>query len=182
MTDNTHGPPVNQALPGPMKIDEPPIPLEQLALLGGHEKYQRMRDRLGVEPLDLIRQMKHGGYRFKCRRGMPGVLVLDRAGDPVPERMSFRQVAPVLTAMSGVEVTYETVRRWWETVFDEGDEPEEEAPPPVPVVRRVTRRRTPVPEPVGDDHAQQIRAAVAKAAAPTTNPAVPPAAFLPPQE
>lgn len=182
MTDNTHGPPATSPPPGPMKIDEPPITPEQLAALAGHEKYLRMRDRIGREPLDLIREMKHGGYRYKCRRGMPGVLVLDRAGNPVPERMSFRQIAPILTGMSGVGATYETVRRWWEAVFpDEDDEPDPDPDPVVPAstvsVRRRTVRRKPV---VGDEHAAAIRAATDRAK--TTNPDIPSAVFLPPTE
>jgi hypothetical protein len=141
-----------------------------------------MRERLGVEPLELIRVMKHGGYRFKCKRGYPGVLVIHR-GSPVPERMSFRQIAPLLSVMSGVQVTYETVRRWWEAVCpDEPDEPVDEADAEplqvaTPVVKRRTVRRTPV---VGDDHAEAIRAATKRAQG--TNPAVPAAAFLPPAE
>lgn len=156
----------------PPKINDPPIEPERLAVLDGHEKYLRMRDRIVREPLDLIREMKHGGYRFKCRRGMPGVFVRDRDHNRVPERMSFRQIAPILTEMSGVEVTYETVRRWWEAVFpDEADEPDEfEAETtPAPVAPR-PRRRTPA----------AIQDAMNRAQAPTTNPDVPPAAFLPP--
>jgi hypothetical protein len=184
---------------GPTKINDPPIGPERLAVLAGHEKYLRMRDRIGREPLELIREMKHGGYRFKCRRGMLGVLALDRNHNPIPERMSFRQIAPILTGMSGVEVTYETVRRWWEAVFpDEADEPEEtlnpdEVNPPAPaalreasdiIVKAAARKRAPrqAAPPVGDEHAQQIREAVERAQAPTTNPDVPPAAFLPPAQ
>jgi hypothetical protein len=137
------------------------------------------------------------------------VLVLDRDSNPVPDRMSFRQIAPILSAMTGVEVTYETVRRWWEAVFPgEPDEetasldPDREEVPhprtrrarrrPVAIdqdpeiarvlatsAKRATRRRTPVPA-VGDDAADTIRAALERAK--STNPDVPPAAFLPPAE
>lgn len=201
MSDNTHDPPADQReqsqTAGPLKIDEPPFTPEQLAKLSGpnHEKYQRMKDRLGREPLDLIREMKHGGYRFKTRRGMPGVLATTKGGAPVADRMSFRQIAPILTGMTGVQVTYETVRRWWETVSDEGDEPEETLNPDVVngpdeqalaeasammvrASRRAPRRK---PAPVGDEHADAIRAATKRASV-TTNPDVPSAVFLPPQE
>lgn len=187
MPDNAHDPPVSPRDYQP----EPPIPRELLGPLRGpgHEKYALMLARLGAEPLEVIRTMKHGGYRFKSRRGYPGVLVLNRDGDPVPDRMSFRQIAPILSAMTGVEVTYETVRRWWEAVFPgEPDEAPEEYPPPTPVpatataATRSARRsaRTPAAPPVGDAHAETIREAMAKAVG--TNPDVPPAAFLPPAD
>lgn len=185
MSDNTHDPPFEQR-EHPLRLDEPSIPPESLARLSGpnHEKYQRMRDRLAREPIELIREMKHGGYRFKTRRGMPGVLAIDKGGQPVPDRMSFRQIAPILTGMTGVPVTYETVRRWWETVSDEPDEPDPvpDAPEPEPAPERVRRRRTPVVPPVGDEHADTIRAAVDRAKAAPTNPDVPSAVFLPPAE
>lgn len=187
MPDNAHDPPA-----GPRDYQpEPPIPNEALAPLRGpgHEKYALMTARLHAEPLEVIRTMKHGGYRFKSRRGQPGVLVLNRDGDPVPDRMSFRQIAPILSAMTGVEVTYETVRRWWEAVFpgepDEASEPDQPTRVTViaattPPVKRATRRRTPAVPPVGDTHAEMIREAMAKAVG--TNPDVPPAAFLPPAD
>lgn len=181
MTELTHDPPHQP---------EPPITDEQLAVLHvqRHATYALMRNQLkGAEPLELIRTMKHGGYRFKCKRGYPGVLVLDKQGNPVPERMSFRQIAPILSTMSGVQVTYETVRRWWEAVFPgEPDEPVDEvdemeplppvAPQAAPPKRRTVRRRTPAALPVGDEHADAIRAATERAK--STNPAVPAAAFL----
>lgn len=215
MPDNAHDPPAEPTAPRGYQ-PEPPIPAAALAPLRGrgHEKYALMTARLNAEPLEVIRTMKHGGHRYKSKRGYPGVLVLDRRGDPVPDRMSFRQIAPILSVRTGVEVTYETVRRWWEAVFPgEPDEPDEETADlgpdreevphpqtrrarrrPVAIdqdsdvaqtlnqpVKRATRRRTPVVPVVpvvGDDHAETIRAAMAKAA--STNPEVPPAAFLPP--
>lgn len=194
MSDNTHDPPFDQterpAAPRGYE-PEPPIPDEALAVLrvAGHEKYHLIRDRLGKEPLEVIREMKHGGYRFKSKRGYPGVLVMHR-GDPVPERMSFRQIAPILAGASGVQVTYETIRRWWEAVFpDEADEPDDadgvdrgaqhilrtESGDREITPRRATRRRTPAV--ASDGHADTIRAAMAKAV--STNPDVPPAVFLP---
>lgn len=190
MSENAHDPPVQAPrllgratiLPG-YEL-EPPFTDEQLAALHvpRHATYTLMRDRLGVEPLELIRAMKHGGYRFKSKRGYPGTLVI-RRGDPVPERMSFRQIAPLLSGMSGVQVTYETVRRWWEAVCpDEPDEvtepdgPPMVQPPAVRSTRRITRRRTPA---VGDEHAEAIRAATKRAQ--STNPEIPAAAFLAPE-
>lgn len=189
MSTNAHDPPATGPVDPIAYQHEPPFTDEQLAALhvARHATYALMKDRLhGVEPLELIRVMKHGGYRFKSKRGYPGVLVTSKGGDPVPERMSFRQIAPILSAQSGVQVTYETVRRWWEAVCpdepDEDPEPEEAVGPPMVEhttrsARRITRRRTPT---VGDDHAEAIRAATERAK--STNPAVPAAAFLPPAE
>lgn len=212
MPDNAHDPPADLAAPRGYQ-PEPPIPAAALAPLrgAGHEKYALMTARLNAEPLEVIRTMKHGGHRYKSKRGYPGVLVTDRDGNPVPDRMSFRQIAPILSARTGVEVTYETVRRWWEAVFPgEPDEeivdldPDREEVPhpqtrrarrrPVAIdqdpgiaqvlnalpVKRAVRRRTPAAPTVGDDHAEAIRAAVARAGG--TNPDVPAAAFLPPAE
>lgn len=175
MSDTTHDPPAG--LSG-LPIDKIPLPPEQLARLSGpsFDKYTHMRDRLGVEPLAAIAWMRRGGYRYKSQRGKPGVLVM-RRGEPVPDAMSFRQIAPILTELSGVPVTYETIRRWWEIVFP-GEAVDEPDLTPVPVPR-VVRRRTPA---VGDEHAGAIRAAVERAKAPTTNPDVPAAAFLPPDQ
>jgi hypothetical protein len=198
MSDNTHDPPFAPVTPRGYQ-PEPPIPSEALAPLRGrgHEKYSLMKARLNAEPLEVIRTMKHGGHRYKSKRGYPGVLVLDRDGNPVPDRMSFRQIAPILAALTGVEVTYETIRRWWEDVFpDEADELEEtlnpdEMNPPTPaalreaseiIVRAAARkpRTRPAVPPVGDDHADTIRAAMNRAK--STNPAIPPAAFVAPAE
>jgi len=184
---------------------DPPVPPERLAVLHGpdHVKYPLMKARLGREPIELIQEMKHGHYRFKSKRGQPGVLVYDRDGSPVGERMPFRQIAPVLASLSGVSVTYETVRRWYEAVFPgEVDEPEEsdEAPAAVPVPapeleptalpatpaattrRGKARKADPVADAgdagdagPGDEAAGRIRKAMRRAA-------VPPAAFLPPAQ
>jgi hypothetical protein len=195
MSENAHDPPTQAprflgraTLLTGYELEEP-FTSEQLAALHvpRHATYTLMRDRLGAEPLELIRAMKHGGYRFKSKRGYPGTLVT-RQGDPVPERMSFRQIAPLLSTMSGVQVTYETVRRWWEAVCPgEPDEPVDEVDDePAPVVatttsvRRRTVRRRPSAPAVGDEHADAIRAATERAK--STNPAVPAAAFLPPAE
>lgn len=191
MPENAHDPPTHipvNVLPG--YVPEAPFTAEQLAALRvpRHATYALMRAQLGTEPMELIRLMKHGGFRFKCKRGYPGTLSI-RYGSPVPERMSFRKIAPLLSSMSGVQVTYETVRRWWEAVVpDEPDEPADDDTgselPPVPMVqptaraaRRVTRRRTPTPT-AGDEHAEAIRAATERAK--STNPTVPAAAFLSP--
>ncbi len=191
MPDTAHDPPVLPVTPRGYQ-PEPEIPREALAVLNGrgHEKYALMRSRLNAEPLEVVRQMKHGGYRYKSKRGMPGVLVLDRDSNPVADRMSFRQIAPILSALTGVEVTYETIRRWWEAVFPgEPDEPTDSDEAPVrvvttnaqtPKVKRETRRRTPAAPTVGDAAASAIRDAMERTK--TTNPDVPPATFLPPAD
>lgn len=195
MTDKLpaqHDPPFD---PDSLKIsiDLPPERLAQLSGVG-FEKYVLMRERLGgQEPLKFIAVMRRGGYRYKSKRGAPGVLVLDRDGSPVPDLMSFRQIAPIMEKWSGVPVTYETVRRWWEIAFpdeqpeeslspDDVNGPTEEALREVSdiVVKAGRRRKAP---PVGDDHADAIRVAVERARAATTrttNPDVPSAVFLPP--
>lgn len=198
MTDTTHDPPT---IPVPQGLDlrnfTVDLPAEKLALLSGagFEKYVLMRDRMGgKEPIAVVALMKNGGFRYKSKRGMPGTLV-HRKGHPVPDLMSFRQIAPVLTELSGVPVTYETIRRWYDIVFpgeavDDPAEIEEEEElaqlTPVPAasvpVKRATRRvtrRTPAPV-VGDEHAAAIRAATDRAK--TTNPDVPSAVFLSPTD
>ena len=197
MTNTMHDPPGRSLGSMPLLSDyqpEEPFTNSQLAVLHvpRHATYTLMRERLGgVEPLELIRAMKRGGYRYKCKRGYPGVLAI-RWGSPQPERMSFRQIAPVLSTMSGVQVTYETVRRWWEAVLPgEDDEPVDEvdeveplppvAPQATPPKRRTIRRRTPAAVPtVGDGHAEAIRAATERAK--STNPSIPSAVFLPPND
>ncbi len=188
MTDTTHDPPADLPVSIPPGAAPPvgahvTISPEGLAALRGpgFEKYELMRAKLGVDPIRTIAHMRSGGYRYKSRRGYPGVLVQDRAGEPVPDLMSFRQIAPVLSELTGVMVTYETIRRWWAAAFPEEpmDGPEPESVPPTAPVRRVTRRRTPAASAVGDEHAETIRAAMERANT-STNPAVPPAAFVPP--
>lgn len=196
MTDTTHDPPTIP-VPEGLRTFAVDLPADRLALLSGpgFEKYVLMRDRLGgKEPLALIALMKRGGFRFKSRRGMPGNLVLDKQGNAVPDLMSFREIAPYLSEMSGIPVTYETVRRWWDIVHPDGADvspaevlsPDEMNGPDPETLREVSeivvkaaRRKRPA---VADGHAEAIRAATKRAQAPTTNPDVPPAAFLPPSE
>lgn len=193
MTDTTHDPPRNAPV---QTTDLLPITTEQIALLSGRgfEKYALMRERLGREPLHVIRGMKLGHHQYKQVRGAPGILRKHR-GQPIPDRMSFRQIADALTAMSGVEVTYETIRRWCDTALPGiGDEPEDDTdgtatPVANPARVRTAVRRTPRPAakpaaPVaGDEHADAIRAAADRVnSMKPTNPAIPAAMFLPPAE
>lgn len=180
----------------PSTSHDPPIPADRLAPLNGrgHEKYRLMRAELSavlskikmkpthlVEPIELIRYMKHGHYRNKTRRGYPDRIVFKDDGvTPVGDRMSFREIAAELTTLTGVEVAYETVRRWWEIVFpDEPDEPAAE-PAVEPVIqplpggrKRAATRRTPTPTPTPT---------ALPVVSESTNPDVPVAAFLPPYD
>jgi hypothetical protein len=176
MPDTSHDPPKRYAVIGPR------IPAARLAVLNGseHVKYEIMKHRLGCEPLDVIADMRNGFWKGQTRR-IGGVAhpVVDEGGTPVGDRMSFRRIAPELVAMTGVSITYETLRRWWLLAFPEDAATVDVAEPePVRPVKRTTTRRRPVP--FGDLHAEAIRKATAKTA--STNPDVPPATFLPPTE
>lgn len=159
MPDTTHDPPSSTAVQPDVRPD-----LDALRAVG-FEKYHLVKDRIGREPIALINEMRTGGYRYKCVRGKPGVLVM-RRGEPVVDLMSFRQIAPELERLSQVQVSYETVRRWWDVAYPAGD-PAPAKPydgPLQPKAPRAVRRRT----------------GVAKPAAAGTNPAIPAAEFLPP--
>lgn len=162
MPDPTHDPPESQvnATPAPTAAA-----MAEIFTGRGFERYQLMRERLGYEPMILIYQMRTGGYRSRIHAD--GATVLDQDGLPVPDRMSFRDIAPELLALTGIEVTYETVRRWWDLYYPGDTSPARR--------RRQSRRRTPAVAAV-DDAALEA----AMAAAGGTNPAVPRAAFLPP--
>jgi len=182
MPGNAHDPPATPPQePGEVSAAAPAEVRPDLTALRGRgfEKYAHVRTQLrGDEPIELIRLMKTGGYRFKSKRGKPGVLVV-RRGEPVADWMSFRQIAPELERLTGVPVTYETVRRWWEAAYPDGDpSPVPGAVPPTPN-RRQLKRRQPA---ASAQHTRDIRAATEKARSGATNPDVPAAAFLPPAD
>lgn len=164
MNDTTHDPPVRTA--GRTPID----PARLAALRGpGFEKYLLMREKVGQEPIFLIQDMQQGRYQHKQVRGKPGVLRRGRDGKPIPDLMSFRQIAVALTEVTGVQVTYETIRRWCDTAglvapdhADEDEAPERSSPALAGE----------------DEHTRAIRNAVARAK--SSNPDIPAAAFLPP--
>lgn len=77
------------------------------------EKYILIRDRLkphfsDPEPVHVIERM----------RLTTGTHV--RNGVTLPSFVAFRLIAPELTRLTGVQVTYETLRRWWELAWPNG--------------------------------------------------------------
>ncbi len=190
MPDTAHDPPSD--LPrDPPGASSRALPQPDLDALRrpGFEKYTLIKDRLRREPITLIHEMMSGGYRYKSRRGKPGVLVLRRGQhgmEPVPELMPIRQVALELTRITDVAISYETVRRWWDVAWahaggDPGLLPDAVPPPGTTQVgrQRMTRRRGVTP---GDAHVQENRKATNRAKARATNQDVPAAAFLPPTD
>ena len=122
------------------------------------EKYHRIRDRLGQEPMAYIANLRLAG-RARHRAGKP---MLDSDGRQLIALPSFRDIAPVVERASGVPVTHETLRRWWLTAWPDGH-PQE-------------------PRIADTNGVEEIRAAMHRARARSTNQAVPPAAFLPPAD
>lgn len=119
------------------------------------EKYARMREKLGREPMALIAEMRLRG-RVRIRAGRP---MVDDKGAELIALPPFREIAPRLTERTGVPVTHETVRRWWETAWPNGH-------PNEPTTVGVT--------------AEEVRTAMRKARERTTNASIPPAAFVSP--
>lgn len=77
------------------------------------EKYSLMRDRLrphfgDPEPVRVIERMR---LTTRTHR---------RNGRELPLFVAFRLIAPELTRLTGVQVTYETLRRWWELAWPDG--------------------------------------------------------------
>lgn len=161
----THDPPAH---PGAATI-----PAALLAVFNeqGFEKYQLLRDRLDEEPMERIHRMVTGTYRIKRRRnGDPVPDQTDPTGNtPTPDYMSFRKIAIELQGTAGVAISYETVRRWWYQVWpeDRGRGFEDGTPE---AAERIQARLA------------RLHTAQAEASARHTNEAVPPAAFLAPDE
>jgi len=122
--------------------------------------YRLLAAELGEDPLDLVRAMVGGRYRY--RRDRAGRVMFLEPGVPRPECMSFRTAEVELVRLTGgrISVTYETLRRWWEKVWPQDDEAD-----------AVSGH--------GDDRAR-VQQAQDDARAVHTNVSVPPAAFLPP--
>jgi hypothetical protein len=117
-----------------------------------------MSDRLGMEPMAYIASLRMAG-RVRHRAGKP---MLDDQGREMMALPSFRDIAPVVEQTTGVPVTHETIRRWWDLAWPEGHPGE------------------PSVTPEFDNGTTQIRAAMERARNRVTNVDVPPAAFLPP--
>lgn len=169
----THDPPEFQSKPGTFYSDDAVLRsrerpgvrdevrlIEERARLLGSPTYQLLASKLHEEPMNLIRDMAEGRYRWRRTRNR--MLALGVDGEPQPDFMSFRSIEVELSRVTGGTgvPAYETLRRWWDRVWP---------PPP-------DGPDTPTP----DVHGGILDLAHREAAAVQTNTGVPPAAFLPP--
>jgi hypothetical protein len=118
-----HDPPAGAPSPRPLSDDEvliarrpvlaadAKVTVEQRRRITASDRYVTLFGRLGEDPMNLVRDMAEGRYRFKRRRDL--TLWTDEHDQPVPERMSMRKAAAELERITGEAITYETLRRWW---------------------------------------------------------------------
>jgi hypothetical protein len=138
---DTHGPPTNGlSFDRPLTDDEVRLPydppgivdlqplVERRRLITGSDRYLLLAQQLRDDPMNVIRRMLEGRYRLKRRRS--GKLWVED-GQGVTEHMSMRQAADELRRITGEDVTYETLRRWWARVWPESPPPEVAVPPVV---------------------------------------------------
>lgn len=143
-----HGPPVDTSLPADVSPTMPlgvplgddavviPAPLVTVAdvertvqhrrTATGSDRYLLLAQGLRDDPMNVVRRMTEGRYRYKRRRN--GTLWVE-FGVPVPEEMSLRQAATELERLTGETVTHETLRRWWERIWPDSPEPGTVVPP-----------------------------------------------------
>lgn len=192
MTDNTHDPPAGTPPTDRLLGDDEVLiarpvrnrlAVEQLtaerahltASLGYRLLARALTEQLGpTEPLELVRDMANGRYRWRRRDGF---LMLDEHGQPLPDRMSFRAIATELERLTGEVVTYETLRRWWGRVWEGTSIPDGPARQAAEDAGARLRERVRVPADTA-----RVGAARAEAADRQSNADVPPAAFLPPAD
>lgn len=177
-TDDTgaQGPPVDTSLPADVSQTMPPgVPLSDDAVVipaplvtvadiertvqhrrtaTGSDRYLLLAQGLRDDPMNVVRRMTSGRYRYKRRRNL--TLWVEH-GAPVPELMSLRQAAAELERLTGEAVTHETLRRWWERIWP-GEEP---APEGAKWVQQGRDQRDAMTQPDGPGE-------------------IPPATFLPP--
>jgi hypothetical protein len=167
-TPETHGPP--RATAGGMPVGVPldddavivprelaPIAetertVEHRRVATASDRYLLLAQRLRDDPMNVLRRMLMGEYRYKRRRN--GQLWLDR-DQPVMEVMSLRQAAVELERLTGENVTYETLRRWWLRIWPltpipDGSTPAEPPAPEPPAAPGVPGLIFMPPEPLDD--------------------------------
>jgi hypothetical protein len=81
-----------------MSASDPPPPTASPDI--GGAKYRLIQELIGRPPIDVIKEMR---------------AQVGPRGDGPPGAASFNTIAVKLAAMSGESLTYESVRRWWET-------------------------------------------------------------------
>lgn len=89
--------------------------IDDRAAATGSNLYMVLAQELGDDPLELVRLMVSGRYRWKRHRN--GLLWIDADGDPVPEHMSLRQAAAELVRITRRDVSHEALRRWWDRIW-----------------------------------------------------------------
>jgi len=124
-TDTTHDPSPPQPGDDAALIPRPPGDPHTVATLTTERAHltaspmyrlvaQALSARFGpTEPMELVKAMADGQYRWRHR---DGAFILDH-GERCPDHMSFRAIAVELERLTGESVTYETLRRWWGRVW-----------------------------------------------------------------
>lgn len=190
MTDNTHDPPagfpptdrplgddevlIPRAVRGRQAVEALTTERARLTMSPGYRLLAAaLTEQLGpTEPLELIRDMAGGQYRWRRRDGF---LLLDEHDRPLRDHMSFRAIATELERLTGEVVTYETLRRWWGRVWPGTSIPDGPARQAAEDAGARLRDRVRVPVDTA-----RVGAARAEAVDRQSNTDIPPAAFLPP--
>jgi hypothetical protein len=149
----------------PDNAPDPPKPRLEALRGPNFEKYALIRANLGIEPIEWITNRRLAGRSQLGGEDLPRIL------------LSFRDLAPELTRASGVTVTYETIRRWWDLAYPDGHPGAPDGtvrPYHLHRAPRGARPDTPAPAPDTVAAAEQV------ARDRHTNATVPPAAFVEP--
>jgi len=112
----------------PVMAAEAKETVEQRRRITASDRYVILFRRLGEDPMNVVRDMAEGRYRFKRRRDL--TLWTDEHGQPVPERMSMRKAAAELERITHETITYETLRRWWMQIWPGVSPPDTQRPIP----------------------------------------------------
>jgi len=162
----------------PDNAPDPPKPRLDALRGPNFEKYALIAANLGVEPIEWITRRRLAG---RIQVGSDGAPVLVD-GKPARILLSFRDLAPELADASGVNVTYETLRRWWDLAYPDGHPGEATgAVRPYHLHRTPRTARTDTPAPAAPVAAGTVAAAEQVARDRHTNVTVPPAAFVAPE-
>lgn len=169
MSDNTHGPPVDDdAARKPLTYGVPRDNAhlaQQRAMMLGSPGYRLLTAALRsrgepIDPLDLVATMANGGYRWL--RDADQAVVCDEGGDRRDDFMSFRVISAELHRLTREHVSHETLRRWWARIW-----------PDVPVPEHAFRQ-------ANAQAADRLRGRNAEAQPEPSAATVPPAVFIPP--